>query len=335
MLEIHPKAQRIGNQVKEDTVYGEVLIMKKRVFMITAICFLLTGLFLCGCSQQQQSEQQQPAETQQPEQVSLQLSLEEYPVMDGSTANLPMMAEILSEVCAIPLEEAEELTTCSKTPRAWENIVNGSSDILLVYEAAEETKALLEESGVELEITPVGRDALVFINNENNPVKDLSQQQLTDIYTGKITNWQDVGGEDQSIIAYQRVDTSGSQSLFMKLLMQDAQPMEAPQELKPAEMDMLIDELARYNNEGNALGYSVFYYASYMYQQPGLQMIAVDGVQPADETIADGSYPLLNEYYVVIRADEPADSAARQLRDWIVGEEGKVAMTKAGYIPLV
>ncbi len=309
--------------------------MKKRVFMITAICFLLTGLFLCGCSQQQQSEQQQPAETQQPEQVSLQLSLEEYPVMDGSTANLPMMAEILSEVCAIPLEEAEELTTCSKTPRAWENIVNGSSDILLVYEAAEETKALLEESGVELEITPVGRDALVFINNENNPVKDLSQQQLTDIYTGKITNWQDVGGEDQSIIAYQRVDTSGSQSLFMKLLMQDAQPMEAPQELKPAEMDMLIDELARYNNEGNALGYSVFYYASYMYQQPGLQMIAVDGVQPADETIADGSYPLLNEYYVVIRADEPADSAARQLRDWIVGEEGKVAMTKAGYIPLV
>ena len=92
MSEIHPKAQRIGNQVKEDTVYGEVLIMKKRVFMITAICFLLTGLFLCGCSQQQQSEQQQPAETQQPEQVSLQLSLEEYPVMDGSTANLPMMA---------------------------------------------------------------------------------------------------------------------------------------------------------------------------------------------------------------------------------------------------
>jgi len=63
-------------------------------------------------------------------------------------------------------------------------------------------------------------------------------------------------------------------------------------------------------------------------------MIAVDGVQPSDETIADGSYPLLNEYYVVIRADEPADSPARQLRDWLLTAEGKAAMEKAGYIPL-
>jgi len=97
---------------------------------------------------------------------------------------------------------------------------------------------------------------------------------------------------------------------------------------------MLIDELARYNNEGNALGYSVFYYANYMYQQPGLRMIAVDGVQPSDETIADGSYPLLNEYYVVIRADEPEDSPARLLRDWILSDEGSAAIVKAGYIPM-
>ena len=254
--------------------------------------------------------------------------------MDGSTANLPMMAEILAEVGNIPLEEAEELTKCSKTSQAWENITNGNADILLVYEAAEETKAKVAASGVELEITPVGRDALVFINNENNPVESLTQQQLTDIYTGKITNWQEVGGENQDIIAYQRKETSGSQSLFMKLLMQGQQPMEAPQTLKPAEMDMLIDELARYNNEGNALGYSVFYYANYMYQQPGLRFLQVDGVAPSDETIADGSYPLLNEYYVVIRADEPADSPARQLRDWILSDEGKAALVKAGYIPV-
>ena len=110
---------------------------------------------------------------------------------------------------------------------------------------------------------------------KKNPVNNLSQQQLVDIYTGRITNWKEVGGEEQDIIAYQRKETSGSQSLFLKLLMQGQQPMEAPQELKPTEMDMLIDELARYNNEGNALGYSVFYYASYMYQQPGLKMLAL------------------------------------------------------------
>ena len=304
--------------------------MNKKTCMTVTAVLLAALLLLTGCNQNQQNS----PNAEQPEQVSLQLALEDYPVMDGSTANLPMMAEILAEVGNIPLEEAEDLTKCSKTSQAWENITNGNADILLVYEAAEETKAKVAASDVELEITPVGRDALVFINNENNPVESLTQQQLTDIYTGKITNWQELGGENQDIIAYQRKETSGSQSLFMKSLMQGQQPMEAPQTLKPAEMDMLIDELARYNNEGNALGYSVFYYAKYMYQQPGLRFLQVDGVAPSDETIADGSYPLLNEYYVVIRADEPADSPARQLRDWILSDEGKAALVKAGYIPM-
>ena len=85
--------------------------------------------------------------------------------------------------------------------------------------------------------------------------------------------------------------------------MKDITPVDAPRAYRPSEMRELIDELASYNNEGSALGYSVFYYASYMYQQPGLKMIAVDGVEPSDETIADGSYPLLNEFYVAIRAE--------------------------------
>jgi phosphate transport system substrate-binding protein len=306
--------------------------MKFRTYKRVAtmlIVLIIAMLVFSGCTTKQQSHQ-----IDVPKKVSLQLSLDEYPRMDGSTANLPMMAEIMSRVCDITLEEAEELTSCTKTSNAWSNIANGNADILLVYEAAEDTKAYLDTVGTELEITPLGRDALVFINNEQNPVENLTQQQLIDIYTGNVTNWNEVGGEDLEIIPYQRVATSGSQSLFMKLLMKDIVPMDAPMELRPAEMGMLIDELARYNNEGNALGYSVFYYASYMYQQPGLKMIAVDGVQPSDETIADGSYPLLNEYYLVIRADEPEDSPARQLRNWILTDEGRAAIIEAGYIPM-
>jgi phosphate transport system substrate-binding protein len=306
--------------------------MKFRTYKRVAtmlIVLLIAMLVFSGCTTKQQSHQ-----IDVPKKVSLQLSLDDYPRMDGSTANLPMMAEIMSRVCDITLEEAEELTSCTKTSNAWSNIANGNADILLVYEAAEDTKAYLDTVGTELEITPLGRDALVFINNEQNPVENLTQQQLIDIYTGNVTNWNEVGGEDLEIIPYQRVATSGSQSLFMKLLMKDIVPMDAPMELRPAEMGMLIDELARYNNEGNALGYSVFYYASYMYQQPGLKMIAIDGVQPSDETIADGSYPLLNEYYLVIRADEPEDSPARQLRNWILTDEGRAAIIEAGYIPM-
>ena len=260
-------------------------------------------------------------------------TMETYPIMDGSTANLPLMAEVMSRTCNIPLEKAQELTSCTTTPTAWTRLANGEADILLVYEAADVTKKELEAIGTELEITPVGRDALVFINNEENPVTNLTTQQLLDIYTGKITKWSEVGGEDIAIVPYQREDSSGSQSLFQKLLMKDITPMDAPTELKPSAMGELIDELAKYNNSANALGYSVFYYANYMYTQPGLKFISVDGVMPSDETIADGSYPYINEFFVAIRADEPEDSPARQLKNWITSEEGIQALKDAGYIP--
>ena len=261
------------------------------------------------------------------------LTLDSYPKMDGSTANLPLMAQVLHETTGISMEEAEVLSSqCSTTPLAWEALARGDSDILLVYEAAESTKASIDMD--ELEITPVGRDALVFINNEENPVDSLTGQQIIDIYSGKITNWKDLGGNEQEIVAYQRDETSGSQSLFAKLVMKDTPLMEAPTELKPAGMGMLIDGLASYRNEGNALGYSVFYYASYMYSQPGLRLMAVDGVFPSDETIADGSYPYLNDFFVAIRADAPEDSPSRILRDWILSPSGKQAIIDAGYIPV-
>ena len=290
--------------------------MKKIIVFALIACMLL-----CGCQKGSGSKQEAL------------LTPEEFPKMDGSTANLPLMAQVLSAATGMELAEAETKVGCSKTSQAWENLARGNCDILLVYEAADETKAVLEELGTELEITPVGLDALVFIVNEQNPVQSVTQQQLKDVYTGNITNWQELGGEDLAITAFQRNSTSGSQSLFVKLLMQGTEPMEAPKEFSPGDMGELIEGLAAYNNEGSALGYSVFYYASYMYAKPGLRFLAVDGITPSDETIADQSYPLLNPFYVVIRADEPEGSPARVLRDWLLTDEGRQVIAQAGYIP--
>lgn len=264
------------------------------------------------------------------------MTLEEYPRVDGSTANLPMMAQIMADVTGISLAEAEQQTWCRKTSAAWLSLAEGENDLLLVYEAAEATKERLAEIGTELAVEPIGRDALVFIVNEDNPVQSLTVEQLIGIYTGEIVNWQEVGGADLPIVAFQRPEESGSQSLFMKLLMQDREPMDAPMEFRPMEMGGLIERLAAYNNSADALGYSVFYYASYMYQQPGLRFVAVDGVLPSDETIADGSYPLLNEYYLAVRAADlqEENSAVAQLYNWVLSDAGKEAMRKAGYIPL-
>lgn len=305
---------------------------------LLAICLILCLLTGCVYVPAEREDIEKPEVSENPaveETVSTDpfMALEDYPRMDGSTANLPLMAAVLSAATGMELTEAENTVDCTTTPWAWESLARGESDILLVYEAAEDTKAVLDEIGTQLEITPVGLDALVFIVNEQNPVQSMTQQQLRDVYTGQITNWKELGGEDLNITPFQRVPTSGSQSLFIKLLMKDTVPMEAPKEFAPSAMGELIEGLASYNNEGSALGYSVFYYASYMYAKPGLRFLAVDGVTPSDATIADQTYPLLNPFYVAIRADEPEGSPARQLRDWILTEEGTQVIADAGYIP--
>ena len=306
-------------------------MQKKRIKKLCLALITAAALVLTGCAGDTPDTDLQQDSTPPARPI---MTPEEYPVVDGSTANLPMMHEIMSRVTGITAEEAAIQTKCSKTSGAWFELAYGNSDLLLVYEASEGTKAELDNIGTELEITPIGRDALVFIVNEDNPINDLTEQQLIDIYSGKITNWSQIGGENQEILPFQRPESSGSQSLFMKLLMTDTAPIDAPTEMRPTEMGGLIETLASYNNSANALGYSVFYYASYMYQQPGLKFVSVNGVMPSDETIADGSYPLLNEYYLAIRADEPEDSNTRKLQQWILSDEGSRAIRDAGYIPL-
>ncbi len=301
-----------------------------RKFLVILLLLLCT-VGLAACDEQKDKHGQAGGQTGE-----ALLELAEYPRVDGSTANLPMMAQIMADSVGITLAEAEQLTSCRKTADAWLALAEGDADLLLVYEAAEMTKQQLAEIGTELTIEPIGRDALVFIVNEDNPVQSLTQEQLIGIYSGEITNWSEVGGDDLPIVPFQRPDESGSQSLFVKLLMQGRQPMEAPTEFRPAEMGGLIEQLASYNNSADALGYSVFYYASYMYQQPGLRFLAVDGVLPSDESIADGSYPLLNEYYLAVRSADLVDeqSPVSKLYRWILSDDGKQSIRQAGYIPL-
>ena len=193
-------------------------------------------------------------------------------------------------------------------------------------------KEELQEANVELEQKPIGVDALVFIVNEDNPVQALTQQQLRDIYAGKITNWKDVGGKDQEIVAFQRGEDSGSQTLFKKLLIQGGELMTPPSELAPAAMGELVDSIADYNNSANAIGFSVYYYIDQMYSKPGLRLLAVDGVTPSNDTLADGSYPLCNDFYAVIHPDAAADSPERILYDWLDTDAGQDCIKKSGYV---
>ena len=299
--------------------------MKKHIRLITAITaiFLMFSL-LAGCTPSGNTNSS----------TNTMFTLDTYPRMDGSTANLPLMAQYLSTTCGIPLEEAEMLVSVSTTQSAWDNLAYGNVDILIVYEASDDTIHRIQHEYGNFDITPIGRDGLVFLVNEDNPLNSLTQNQLVSIYTGEVTNWAEVGGEDLNIVAFQRVDGSGSQTMFLKLLMQGTEPMEAPTELTPGGMGGLIEMLSSFDGSAPAIGYSVYYYVSEMNQDPNLKLLQVDGVAPTNETLADGSYPLINDFYVVIRSDEPEGSPARMLRDWILSEEGMQELIDAGYVPV-
>lgn len=303
-----------------------------------SICLLGMLVLLAGCKKADNQGTTEEVTSQVSTTVGSELpkgailSLDQYPVVDGSTACIPLMAQVMSDTCGIELARAQSIVEASKTAESWRRLAYGDVDLLLVYEAPESVKEELGEQMNELEITPIGRDALVFIANEANPVQNLTTQQLQDIYTGKIRNWSEIGGADNEIVAFQRDQASGSQTLFLKCLMQGAEPMDAPTQLRPGMMDFLVEQIAAYNNSGNAIGYSVFYYISEMYNQPGLKLLSVDGVQPEKTTIANKEYPFTNDFYVVIRKNEPADSPARQLYNWILSESGKKALDASGYV---
>ena len=264
-------------------------------------------------------------------------TVEDFPKLDGSTACIPLIAQMMADTTGIDLEVAQSGISVSTTAYAWENFglypdEEYTARMLVVYEAPDYVKEELKEANAQLEQKPIGRDALVFIVNENNPVKSLTRQQLKDIYAGKITNWKEVGGEDLAIVPFQRGEDSGSQTLFRKLLIQGSELMDPPTELAPAAMGELVDSIADYNNSANAIGFSVYYYIDQMYSKPGLRLLAVDGVTPGNDTIASESYPLCNEFYAVIHGNAAPDSPQRKVYDWLSTDEGRRCIETAGYV---
>ncbi len=259
------------------------------------------------------------------------MTYEEYPRIDGSLACVPLCEALVARLTGCTAAQAEEtMADFTNTNPCYIQLAEGNRDILLAYEPAESTKEELESYG-PLDMQPVGRDALVFIVNKDNPVESLTSQELYDIYTGKITNWREVGGEDQEIKAFQRPETSGSQTMMRKLLIGDAEMAEADEETIAVGMADIINALKEYDNSANALGYSVYYYASAMFSQPGLKFLRVDDVEPSNETIKSGEYPLVNSFYCV--TNEQSSEKAGEIKDWLLSEEGQKFVEECGYVP--
>lgn len=267
------------------------------------------------------------------EKFDYQFTKENYPRVDCATAMYPLATEITKDLLDVDDAEAKNIARCSKTNKAYKNLIDKEVDIIFLSAPSQEVLDLAQEKGVEFEYIPIGRDAFVFINNKNNKVDTLSQTQLRDIYSGKFTNWSQVGGANNEIAAYQRPITSGSQTLMRKF-MGDVKLKEPVENEVQPEMGDLITAVANYDNSENSIGYSVYYYANEMIANPDVKFIKVDGVEPTKETITSNQYPITKDVLAVIRKDEPQDSPARKMIEYLLTAEGQDTVEKGGYVKI-
>ncbi|MDL2273838.1 substrate-binding domain-containing protein [Oscillospiraceae bacterium OttesenSCG-928-G22] len=321
--------------------------MKRHVFrlhrLIAALLAAVSLLLLPACdvpaepSAGDASAYDPPAQTQNvPEHLASYqpANSELWDRLDGSTATIPLSEALYMHFTGGNPRDAAYAIRHYKTDAAYENLLNGLANIIFVTYPSEDEQKRFADAGAEMEIVPVVKDAFVLFVNAENPVTSLTQAELRGIYSGGIENWAEVGGNDLPIVPYQRPINSGSQTLFLKLLMKDTLPLSPTSEQQIASMGDIIDVISEYDNAPAAIGYSVFYFANEMYGNDNIRFLGVDGVLPSKETIAAGDYPLETFYYAVLRADTPADHPARALLAFLLSDDGQRVAESAGYIPL-
>ena len=277
-----------------------------------------------------------------------------YPRVDGSTSTYPLNAIIACKLLGVDYEWVQSLggtwgiyhnlhdifgnlyvwdvIKSSQTHQSFINLIDKEADLILTArKLSPDEKAYANAAGVSLIETPVALDAFIFIVNPNNPIKSLSVKQIQDIYTGKITNWKEVGGNDAPINPYMRNANSGSQELMESLVMKDLDFREFPEAPDIIHsMEGVIDVIGA---DMNSICYTVYYYKHQILRETLTKTIAVEGIFPDAESISNNSYPLAAEVYTVIRSDLDKSSMAYKLYEWLQSKSGQDVIAESGYIP--
>ena len=248
--------------------------------------------------------------------------------VDASLATQPLMDAYVDG-----LKEYNLKKDYTNTDPAYTKLINGETDLIIVTEPSSDELNRAKTAGVELEVTPVVNEGFVFYTNVKNPVNGLSLKEIQDIYMDKITNWNQVGGDDAKIIAYQRPENSGSQTGMLSLVMKDKKIKEPKREEYIESMAGIIDAVANYDNSKDSIGYSYYYYATTMYGNENIKFLAVDEVSPNHDTIKDESYPLITAYYIVTLKDTK-NTAVSKVKKAMLESKGQEIARNAGYIEI-
>lgn len=252
------------------------------------------------------------------------------PKIDGAAALFPVYSAFVNAVYPDTTELYDETFHYNNTPGGYQLLAEKQTDIFIGVYPSGEQKAYAEECNTTFEYTPIGTEAFVFFVHKDNPIDNLTTEQIQGIYSGEITNWKQVGGKNEKIEAFQRNEGSGSQSM-LKRFMGDKPIMEAPTELKNDLMSGIIERVSNYKNKTNSIGFSFRFYVEGIIKNPDIKMVSIDGVAPTAENVKNGTYPVVTPIYAVTYEEQTNDNVDKLL-EWILSNEGQYIIEETGYV---
>ena len=266
------------------------------------------------------------------------------PVLDGAEACYPLYAAaakaVYTDIGKLEDEyrkkedpyENGKIVTFTNTLRAYDRLISHQADIVIAARPSAGQKDIARNAIEQIRTVPIAQEAFVFFVEEDNPVEDLSAEQIRQIYSGEITNWKEVGGKDQKITAFQRPEDSGSQ-VMMKYFMGDTPLMKPKTFEMVSAMGGVIEQVAQYHNEAGALGYTFRYFLTGLQQEKHVKILKIDGIEPTAETIRNGQYPAIaNVVAATLVSNDDPD--VRAMIDFFLSPDGQQLAEKTGYAAL-
>lgn len=258
------------------------------------------------------------------------LSKQQLPIIDGAAAAFPVYSAFVHAVYPDTTEIYDGNFSYNNTLGGYANLAEKKTDIFIGAAPSKEQITFAEQNGTTFEYTQIGSEAFVFFVNKENPITSLTVEQIKGIYSGKITNWNEVGGKNEKIIPFQRNEGSGSQSMFIRF-MGDAPVIEPDMQTEVGGMGEVIEKVADYKNKSTSLGFSFRFYVEGIIKNPDVKMIAIDGIAPTKENIKNGLYPIIAPVYAVTYQGNSNENVHR-LIDWMLSEEGQYIIEETGYV---
>jgi phosphate transport system substrate-binding protein len=215
-------------------------------------------------------------------------------------------------------------------------LLNGTVDIANASRQIKpEESAQAQAHGIQPVEFIVARDAIAVIVHPDNPVGRLTLQQLSDVYSGRINNWSEVGGEDRPIVRLSRETNSGTHVYFLETVVRLGQPdnhtLFSTDTLLLPSSEGIVNEVRQ---NPNAIGYDGLGYVP-----PDLKTIAIARgpgevyVLPSATTVNDRTYPIARDLYMYT-AGEPIGTV-RVYLEWVLGAEAQAVVDRLGFVPSV